>query len=43
MARFHRMFNISGASKAYIERIVQNYDEEEAELYPVPANKENFD
>jgi surfeit locus 1 family protein len=43
MARFHRFYNITGASKAYIERIVPSYEEDEEELYPVPASKENYD
>ena len=43
MSRYHRFFNISAASKAYIERVVPSYDEEDQELYPVPASKDNFD
>lgn len=31
------------SSTAYIERIVQAYDEESENLYPIPATKDNFD
>ncbi|KRX05491.1 hypothetical protein PPERSA_04528 [Pseudocohnilembus persalinus] len=43
MARFFRVFNLDGARAAYLERIVPDYDEEESELYPVPASKDNFE
>jgi len=43
MARFFRFYNISGASAAYIERLVPSYEEEDQELYPVPASIQNFD
>lgn len=43
MARYFRVFNIDGARTAYLERIVPSYEEEDTELYPVPASKENFE
>jgi len=43
MARFFRVFNIDGASTAYLERIVPSYEEEDTEMYPVPASKDNFE
>jgi len=42
MARFFRLFNYRGASEAYIERMVANYDEDSEGLYPVPATKDTF-
>jgi len=52
MSNFNRLFNIDGASTAYIERVVPSFEskeggeeggEEEETLYPVPANVDNFD
>lgn len=43
MSRFFRVYNINGASTAYLERIVPSYEEEDEELYPVPASKINFE
>lgn len=43
MARFFRFFNITGASQAYIERIVPSFEESSEELYPVPASVKNFE
>lgn len=42
LARFFKFHNTDAASSAYIERIVQEYDEESETLYPVPATKDNF-
>jgi len=42
MARFFRLFNIDGASQAYVERMITSYDEESEGLYPVPATKDTF-
>lgn len=43
MARFHKFFNITGASRAYIERIVPSYEDDAENLYPVPASINNYD
>jgi len=43
MARYFRVYNIDGARAAYLERIVPSYEEEDTELYPVPASKDNFE
>jgi len=42
MARMFKFSNYDGASQAYVERMIANYDEEEEGLYPVPATKETF-
>ncbi|KAM3139304.1 hypothetical protein pb186bvf_008524 [Paramecium bursaria] len=43
LSRFFRSFNLRESSTAYVERIVQAYDEESENLYPIPATKDNFD
>ncbi|CAD8044894.1 unnamed protein product [Paramecium primaurelia] len=43
MSKLYRSFNLTDSSAAYIERLVQEYDEESANLYPIPATKDNFD
>jgi hypothetical protein len=43
MARFFRVFNIDGASVAYIERVVPSYEDGSESLYPVPATPTNYD
>ena len=43
MSRFFRVYNIDGARSAYLERIVPSYEEEDMEMYPVPASKDNFE
>lgn len=43
MARLFRVYNVDGAKAAYLERIVPSYEEEDTDLYPVPASKDNFE
>lgn len=43
MSRFFRISNMNSSTQAYIERIVQNYSDDDKSLYPVPASIENFD
>lgn len=42
MAKLFRFTNYDGASQAYIERMIGDYDEETENLYPVPATKGTF-
>ncbi len=42
MSRFFRLYNLTTASEAYIERVVPGFEEGE-QLYPVPATKETLD
>ena len=38
MARFYKFYNITGASRAYIERIVPSFKDDAENLYPVPES-----
>jgi len=38
MSRFFRLYNHNTSKLAYIERIVPSYEDQEEELYPVPAS-----
>lgn len=42
ICRFFRLFNFNAAKSAYIERVVDSYDSEPEDNYPVPATKDSY-
>ena len=42
MTNLFRFFNIDSSSSAYIERIIEKYDEDSEGNYPIPATPETF-
>lgn len=42
ICNFFRLFNFNSARTAYLERVVDSYDSEAEDNYPVPATKDTY-